>query len=204
MKYHIFLLLLILSSCAPSALNPLGKGKKTVVTESDFKSIFKDDFNSFLFKTTMSYSDKFELGGMLMFKQLSEGNYRAVLMTKFGMTLFDFEFGKNGFVVHKSLEQMKNKMFLKIIEQDFEMLLARGVLGSTAMIFEKENQQIIKTKINKKTVYLVQEKPQKLTEIHQDNKVKISISKYIGGTPHDIDIQHKDLPLKLSLFLMKH
>lgn len=151
----------------------------------------------------MSYGEKFELGGMLMIKQLSEGNYRTVFMAKFGMTLFDFEFGKNGFVVHKSLEQMSNKMFLKIIEQDIEMLLLRNVLGQPATIFEKDKQQIIQTKIGKKTHFLVREN-ERLTEIHQGKKVQVQLSKYVGNIPHDIDIKHSDIPLKMSLFLMKH
>lgn len=197
-------LTLLLHSCSvPQQLLPLGKGKKTTLTESEFKPIFKDDFKSFLFKSSMSYGDKFELGGMLMIKQLSEGNYRTVFMAKFGMTLFDFEFGTNGFVVHKSLEQMDNKMFLKIIEQDIEMLLLRNVLGQSATIFEKDKQQIIQTKIGKKTHYLVQEKS-RLTEIHQGKKVQVQLSKYVGNIPHDIDIKHSNIPLKMSLFLMKH
>lgn len=202
--FLLLALILLLHSCSvPQQLFPLGKGKKTTLTEAEFKPIFKDDFKSFLFKSTMSYSDKFELGGMLMIKQLSEGNYRTVFMAKFGMTLFDFEFGTNGFIVHKTLEQMDNKMFLKIIEQDIEMLLLRNVLGQSATIFEKEKGQIIQTKIGKKTHFLVQEKSH-LTEIYQGKKVHIQLSKYVGKIPHDIDIKHSDIPLKMNLFLLKH
>lgn len=205
-SFPLFLFLYFLTSCStPSHLSPLGKGQKTTLSEANFKPIFKDDFKSFLFKTTMSYSDKFELGGMLMLKQLSEGNYRLIFLTKFGMTLFDFEFGSNGFVVHKTLEQFDKKIFLKIIEQDFEMLLGRGLLGSKATVFNTNKQQpVLKTKISNKMHVLVQNEDLHLTEIHKGNTVHIKLSKYVAKIPHDIDIIHQDLPLKMNLFLMKH
>ena len=200
---------LFLGACAvPKHLNPLQKGQKTTLSEENFKPIFKGDFKSFLFKTNMSYSDKFELGGMLMLKQVSKGNYRTIFMTKFGMTLFDFEFGENGFVVHKALEQMDKKIFLKIIEQDIEMLLTRGLLGNSATIFEKsqlpEEKKVVKTKMNKKTHYFVQEKEQQLTEIHRGKAVSIELSKYIANIPRSIDIEHHDIPLTMKLTLLKH
>lgn len=209
MSYYKFILfvacLFFLASCTvPAHLSPLGKGQVSVLSKENFNPIFKGDFKSFLFKTNMSYGDKFELGGMLMLKQVSEGNYRTIFLTKFGMTLFDFEFGQNGFIVHKTLEQFDKKIFLKIIEQDIEMLLARGLMGNKVTIFNSTKNQVLKTKISNKTHYLVQENSKHLTEIHQGKKVSVKLSKYVVNIPHDIDIQHHDIPLKMSLFLMKH
>jgi hypothetical protein len=180
----------------------------TILSKEKFKPIFKDKFKSFLFKTTLSYGDKFEQGGLLALKQLSEGNYRTIFMTKFGMTLFDFEFGDNGFIVHKIFEQLDRKILLKIIEQDMEMLLSRGVLDNTATQFEKgqspDKKIIFKTKLNKKTHFFVQEEKHKITEIHQNRAVTILVSKYIANIPHSIDIQHHKIPLTMKLTLLKH
>lgn len=197
------------ASCTtPKHLLPLSEGKITQLSKDNFKPIFKDNFKSFLFKTTLSYGDKFTQGGLLALKQLSEGNYRTIFMTKFGMTLFDFEFGKNGFVVHKVLEQMNRKVFLKIIEQDIEMLLTRGVLGNKATRFEKGKllgkKVIFKTKLNKKNHFFVQERHRKITEIHQNKAVSILLSKYIANIPRSIDIQHHNIPLTIKLTLLKH
>ncbi|BDS15642.1 hypothetical protein [Aureispira anguillae] len=200
---------LFLVGCgAPKQLQPLSKGQVVTLSKDNFKPIFKDNFKSFLFKTTMAYGDKFEQGGMLMLKQLSEGNYRTVFMTKFGMTLFDFEFGKNGFVVHKVLKEMNKKVFLKIIEEDIEMLLARDLLGQKATFFEQDNplkkQRIIKTTLNQKTHFLVQNQHQQLTEIHKKRAVSISLSNYVTGIPRAINIQHHNIPLSMKLLLLKH
>lgn len=198
-----------LTSCTiPKHLLPLSKGRKTILSKDNFKPIFKDNFKSFLFKTTLTYGDKFQQGGLLALKQLSEGNYRTIFMTKFGMTLFDFEFGESGFVVHKVLEQMDRKILLKIIEKDMEMLLSRGILGNKATAFEKgkfpNKKVILKTKINKKTHFFVQEKQHQITEIHQNRAVSMRLSKYIAKIPRSIDIQHHKIPLTMKLTLLKH
>lgn len=197
------------SSCTtPQALVPLSKGEKMTLSKEVFKPIFKDNFKSFLFKTTMSYGDKFEQGGLLALKQLSEGNYRTIFMTTFGMTLFDFEFGENGFIVHKVLEQMDKKVFLKIIEQDIEMLLARNILGNKATVFHKGNplkkKRIIKTKVNKKTHFFVQGRHNRTTAIYQNRAVSVQLSKYLANIPRSINIQHHNIPLQMKLTLLKH
>lgn len=215
MQAFLTKLLVLISSCfffvsctTPKHLLPLYKGNSTTLSKDNFKPIFKDNFKSFLFKTTLTYGDKFHQGGLLALKQLSEGNYRTIFMTKFGMTLFDFEFGENGFVVHKVLEQMDRKVFLKIIEQDMEMLLSRGILGNKAIEFEKstspKRKVVFKAKLNKKTHFFVQEKHHKITEIHQNRAVSILLSKYIAKIPRSIHIQHHKIPLTMKLTLLKH
>ena len=215
MQASLTKLLILISVCfffasctTPKHLLPLSKGNATTLSEDNFKPIFKDNFKSFLFKTTLTYGDKLELGGLLALKQLSEGNYRTIFLTKFGMTLFDFEFGDNGFIVHKVLEQMDRKIFLKIIEQDMEMLLSRGILGNKATAFKKgeatKEKVVFKTKWNKKTHFFVQEDQHKITEIHQNRAVSILFSKYIAKIPRSIDIQHHNIPLSMKLILLKH
>lgn len=189
---------------APQQLQPLSKGQHQQLTKDNFKPIFKDNFKSFLFKTTLTYGKKFELGGLLMLKQLSADNYRTILMTKFGMTLFDFEFGKNGFVVHKVLKEMDRPSFLKIIKEDLEMLLMQNLLGQKATFFVRDKTEVIKTKLNKKTHFFVQEKIGKITQIHQQKNVSIQLSKYIARIPRSIKIEHHNMPLSMKLTLLKH
>jgi hypothetical protein len=213
-KFQTKLLLLIslfisLGSCGvPKHLNPLNKGKKSILSEENFKPVFKGDFKSFLFKTTLTYGSKLEFGGLLMLKQVSTDNYRVVFMTKFGMTMFDFEFGDRGFVVHKAFEQLNKKIFLKILKQDIGMLLSRDVLGSQGLVFEKgtdpKNKKVVKIKMNKKTHYFVQGKSNRINEIHRGQAVSIKLSGYIANTPRSIDIQHHSIPLRMKLTLLKH
>ncbi len=202
-------LIIFFGSCGvPKHLNPLKKGEKSILSEGNFRPVFKGDFKSFLFKTTLTYGSKLEFGGMLMLKQVSADNYRVIFMTKFGMTMFDFEFGNRGFVVHKAFEQLNKKIFLKILKQDIGMLLSRDILGNQALVFEKgkfpKNKKVLKIKMNKKTHYFVQENLKRLNEIHRGQAVSIKLSGYIANVPRSIDIQHHNIPLRMKLTLLKH
>ena len=193
-------------------MRPLIKGQKQVLSDQNFKPIFKDNFKSFVFKAKMNYSDKFEMGGMLVLKQTSAGNYRTILLTKFGLTLFDFEFGEQGFIVHKAFEQMNKKIFLKVIENDMELLLTRYYKGCNASFFVKdplahnkiEIENVVKAKMNKKMHYFVQTDDKKLLEMHQGKAVSIFLSNYKETIPHSIQIQHHNFPLSMDLTLLKH
>ena len=57
----------------------------------DKKSIFGDNFNSFLFKTNITVYGK-DYSGLLVTKQMSPQDYRVIFTTELGMKLFDFEF----------------------------------------------------------------------------------------------------------------
>jgi len=196
------------SACAtPKHLLPLKNGQKTRLSNKNFKPTFKGEFRSMLFKATITYSDKFDFSGMLALKQMSEGNYRAVFMAMSGSTIFDFEFGKNKFVVHKIIRAFNRKILLKIIEKDFSMFLANNILGSKATIYQKgrllHRKKIIKTKNKGKRYFFVQGRHNRLVEIHQGRKVSIDLSHYLIKVPRKINIQHHKIPLQLKLLLIK-
>lgn len=204
--FLIFISVLSISACTtPQSLQPLKKGQQQVLSDENFKPIFKDNFKSFVFKTKMLYGNKFEMGGMLVLKQTSEANYRTIFLTKFGLTLFDFEFGEQGFIVHKAFEQINKKMFLKVIENDMELLLTRHYKGAEALFFAKnQSESVVKTTINKKIHYFVQTDQQQLQEMHQGRSVSIYLSAYKQTIPHAIQIQHHNFPLSMDLTLLKH
>ncbi|MCH2022405.1 MAG: hypothetical protein MK207_07980 [Saprospiraceae bacterium] len=208
---HLLLIsfFIFLGSCnIPKHLAPLNNGKETLFSVINFSPVFKGDFNSFLFKTSLTYGTKFEFGGMLMLKQISLDNYRVIFMTKFGMTMFDFEFGSKGFIVHKAFEQLNKKIFLKILKQDIGMLLSQSIEDDKVLVYEKNdgqnNKKVLKFKMNKKTHYFVQEKRNRISEIHRGRAVSLKLSGYFGNIPSFIDIQHHKVPLRMKLTLMKH
>jgi len=204
-KYLLLISLVIcFQSCnTPQYLMPLKEGRKTTISEQNFKAPFQDNFKSMVFKTNLAYGEKFDFGGLLALKQMKPGNYRAIFMTMSGSTLFDFEFGSQGFVVHKLLKAMDKKLLLKIIEQDFFLLLANNIPGKKGIVFRKEKQRLIKTKINNKTLYFLQEKDLLLTKVHQGKSVTITLSDFLENLPGSIDIQHHNFPLNMRLKRIK-
>ncbi|MGH1337856.1 MAG: hypothetical protein ACRBFS_17175 [Aureispira sp.] len=198
---------LVIACQTPKALQPLKEGQHLVISKKDFKPVFKNKATSFLFKTTLNFGPNIQQGGLLALKKSSDQHYRAIFMTKFGLTLFDFEFGEQGFIVHKALEQVNKPILLQVIRQDLELLLARHIIGQSAQVFEQghslNKKRILKWKQGGKSLFYVQGLHQKLTAIYRARAVQIKLSKYILGVPHSIDIQHHNVPLRLQLSFLK-
>lgn len=191
----------------PKALRPLEQGEALTVSKEEFKPVFKDKATSFLFKTTLTFGKKIQQGGILALKKSSDQHYRAIFMTKFGLTLFDFEFGAQGFVVHKALEQLNKPILLQVIRQDLELLLARDILGQSAKAFDQghllDRERILKVRQKGKPLFYVQDLHQRLTAIYRARAVSIQLSEYVSEVPRSIDIQHHNVPLRLELRFLK-
>ncbi len=195
---------LLLQNCSiPKAVKPLKRGQKKEISIQDFSPPFQDNFKSLVFKTNLSYSDKFDLGGLLVIKQLSEGNYRTIFLAMSGSTLFDFEFGENGFIVHQSLKIFDKKILLQIIEQDFSLLLAKDVLGHQGQVFEQSKGAVITSKNYPQTYFLTAAPSRKAQKVFKAKKVTVSFLEYQKGVPKNIVIQHHHLPLKMRLRLIR-
>lgn len=200
---YLSLICCFVSCSTPGQLLPLKNGQKVTLSANNFKPPFQDNFKSMLFKTNLSYGKKFDFGGLLALKQIKTGNYRAIFMTMAGSTLFDFEFGTQGLVVHKLLKAMDRKILLKIIEKDFEMLLANNLQGKEAFLYSKGERQVIKTKLHNKACYFVQQNDRQVLEVHQAKNVTVRFSELTHKVPNLIRIQHHNLPLTLQLKLLK-
>lgn len=197
----------VIACQTPKVLKPLKNPQHLTISKKDFKPVFKDKATSFLFKTTLNFGKNIQQGGLLALKKNSDQHYRAIFMTKFGLTLFDFEFGTQGFVVHKALEQVNKPILLQVIRQDLELLLARNIIGQAAHVFEKgrliHKKRILKFRKKGKPLFYVQGLHRRLTAIYKAKAVSIQLSKYVLGVPRSIHIQHHNVPLKLQLNFLK-
>lgn len=215
--FSLLISIFLLQNCSiPKAIKPLKTGVQKEITTDDFiptfhnnnlksklkKLLFQKRAKSLLFKSNLSYGDKFDLGGLLAIKEVSEGNYRTIFMTIGGATLLDFEFGKKGFIVHKTLKVFNKKIFLKILEQDLAMLLAKDVLSNQGTIYGKEQGDILVSKSYQKTYFQIHKKIKKPTKIYKAKRVTISIE-YRSKNPKNILIEHHKIPLKIKLRLIR-
>lgn len=206
-RIHYFLLLsisLFLLACSPKQLGQL---RPTIELSpvSGLYSLFEKDFGSFLFKAHLQYGKKPKIGGLMIVKQTEPEVYRVIFMAEMGLSLFDFEFGKNGFIVHKKFELLDRKILLKIIENDIGLLLMtdefkrpfrawKSSLDSLNQVFTTHHE-------GSKHYYAYQDTS--LRQIHQGGRVWIDINQYQNGFPQEITIQHKKLPLKIDLRLIR-
>ena len=120
LTHYCFLLIipLLVLACSPRKLGQL-KPTEELSPISNPSSLFEKDFGSFLFKAHLQYGKKPKIGGLMVVKQTEPEVYRVIFMAEMGLSLFDFEFGKNGFIVHKKFELLDRKILLKIMMKNY-------------------------------------------------------------------------------------
>lgn len=173
------------------------------------KSIFGDNFNSFLFKTNIAVYGKY-YSGLLVTKQMSPQDYRVIFTTELGMKLFDFEFKDTAFTLHYCVPQFNKPKLLKVIQKDIETLLMNDVNSKTIEYFSDSKMlySIHKTKNGKMDNYYFTEKSTSyLIKIEhakkRRKKTTFTLSNYQNDFPGNILIQHHDIKLKIELNLLK-
>ncbi len=147
-------LVMIQASCTPKFFRNKGMtpSGSVVVPRSNLLPAFDSLQESRYYTAQIDYKNN-SMVGVLGMTEETPGHYRMVMMTTFGMTLFDFTISKTEFIVNSCIEQMNKKMVLKILEKDFRSILMlnlknkiKGVLYQVAHHKEakdEETQQIV-------------------------------------------------------------
>lgn len=78
------------------------------------------------FNVQLTYKEN-EMGGVMALNQPEKGNYRLILMTAFGMPIFDFSISRDSFIVNSCMEKMNKKVVLNILEKDFRSILMLNI-----------------------------------------------------------------------------
>ena len=113
-----------LTSCTPKFFRSKGMtpSGSVVVPRSNLLPAFDSLPESRYYTAQIDYKDN-SMMGVLGMTEEKPGHYRMVMMTTFGMTLFDFTISQTEFIVNSCMEQMNKKMVLKILEKDFRSVL---------------------------------------------------------------------------------
>ena len=202
--------LLLLGACHPGHY---GRLNKTPVDSLDYlkrpKPIFGDNFNSFLFKTNIRvYGHDFS--GLLITKQVSPKDYRAIFTTELGMKLFDFEFHDTTFTLHYCVPQFNRPKLLQVIRKDIELLLMNNIEYTVYDHYYSDPRTSVvfrSAEGNRFNYYFFEDQTANLVEIEQSSKrakkVIFTLSEHKDGFPGHILIQHYDMKLKIELNLLK-
>lgn len=183
--------------------------KKVASTNEFPKSIFGDNFNSFLFKTNIRIYGK-DFSGLLVTKQISPQDYRVIFTTELGMKLFDFEFKDTSFTLHYCVPQFNRPKLLKTIQQDIKILLMSNLNTKAFEYFtdSKNTYLVYKMAFDSMFNYYFTEKESKhLVKIeHSKKSIKktiFTLSNFKDEFPNSILIKHCDIKLKIELNLLK-
>lgn len=157
MKHFLGLIsiaVLLFTSCAAPYHN-LHEVKETKSTAFNYKPEFNREIyrcsvdGRFLFK-------KFHLSGILLFKQLDNGNTRVVFQNEMGLNFFDFGWDLNDSVmVYDILPQLYRPAVIKLLEKDLDMFLMKGLDKTSEKVFKKDNELLYRFSLENGYVYYI-------------------------------------------------
>ncbi len=202
-----FICLLFFSACNLGHYGKLAKVENS--SEDSLKSIFGNNFNSFLFKTYIVVYGK-NYSGLLVTKQIEPNDYRIIFTTELGMKLFDFEFKDTTFTLHYCVPQFNNPRLLKVIQKDFQIILMNEIKDKKIekYIDSEKKFDIYKLKSKKMyNYYFVNKESKNIDKIeHSKKRVKkttFTLHDYENGFPNTILIKHHDIKLMIELISLK-
>lgn len=122
-----------LSACTPKLFRDLDMQVVSSVSLSrgTLMPVFDNITEPVYYTAQLDYQKTEETGvsmmGILAMTQEAKGSYRLVMMSSFGVTLFDFSISRDSFVVNSCMDQMNKKVVLGILEKDFRTILMLNV-----------------------------------------------------------------------------
>lgn len=199
----------LLAACTPGhygRLKPVPAGDAVFIAP---KSIFGDNFNSFLFRTNITVYGK-DFSGLLVTKQMAPQDYRVIFTTELGMKLFDFEFKDTSFTLHYCVPQFNRPKLLKTIQEDIQILLMNDLDGRSAGRYTDPQNLYDITKLKSGSMYdyyyMGRESGHLIKIEHSTRHVKkiiFTLNNYQDGFPFNVIIQHHNIRLKIELNLLK-
>jgi hypothetical protein len=148
------------------------------------------------------------LSGIMLFKRTTDSTERVVFTNQMGFKFFDFEISADTFKTIYMLDKMNKPYIVNTLYKDLAMLCAPGsTRGTVVENFEEES--LYRQQLNKKE-YLYYYTPYNSSTPNkieigtlQKPKVVATISNDSIGDAQNIDIQHKNIKLRVRFTLIK-
>ncbi|RMZ60549.1 hypothetical protein D1632_00770 [Chryseobacterium nematophagum] len=145
---------------------------------------------------------KHHVSGILIIKKLNDSTHRVALTSDFGNKLIDFEISQDRFKINYILPDLKKRVILNFLKNDFQQLLKREY--SINESFEQETTSIYLSKGENKKYYLFLNKENHLLNkiiYTKNNKEKIDFT--FDSKKHNfadsIHLQHRDFKINIRL-----
>src|SRR5688572_22938939 len=136
------------------------------------------------------------LSGLLLIKEMPDRSTRIVFTNEAGIKFLDFEFPeKNGFKVHHILKQMDKKPVIRLLQNDFSLLLGIPFRVNDWKSWKKENEIFFGASQKNETAYFITDKDcasLQRVELGSKRKRKVSLT-FFGKDrqqPDSIHLQH--------------
>jgi len=111
----------------------MGQQKGYMPGQSTYSNaIFDSSFEKALYKGSLDIS-KHHLSGLFYVKRVSLNSIRILFSNELGMNFFDFELKGDEFIVHSCFSSLERASLLKLLENDFRLLLIPDTTVITRM-----------------------------------------------------------------------
>ena len=145
MRKYFFILpfvILLIAGCSPKLFRDLDMRPATSVKmqRNSLMPVFDHLEEAKFYSTQIDFKEN-SMAGILAVTKESDGHFRMVLMTAFGMTLFDFSLSRDSFIVNSCVEQMNKKMVLNLLEKDFRSLFMLNVPNEFKAVYYRNKEK---------------------------------------------------------------
>lgn len=139
-------------------------------------------------------------GGIFIVKKVGSDHHRIVFITELGNKIFDFSFKEGAFKVNQIVNELNRKPLLKILKNDFEVLLRES--SSVTRTFANDMTALFESGKGQRTYFYFvrQERLQEIVEA-KNGKTKVSLQ-FLKASPEraeHIQISHHHLDLTILL-----
>jgi hypothetical protein len=145
------------------------------------------------------------LSGLLLIKEMPDRSTRIVFTNEAGIKFLDFEFPeKQGFKVHYILKQMDKKPVIRLLQNDFSLLLGVPFRAADWKSWKTESEIFFGTVQKKETAYFITDKDcASLQRVESGSKRKRKVSLTFFGNdrqqPDSIHLQHHTFAMQIDL-----
>ncbi|BAX82452.1 hypothetical protein [Labilibaculum antarcticum] len=164
--------------------------------------LFKEGLNEAVFRGSISVY-KHYFSGIFALKQDGIDQYRMLLMSEVGMTLFDMSFTSDSYDLNYCMEPIRKKSLFKLMHQDFLLLVKAP--KQEGLRFKDEEKAILKYQKKESRDFYFYENTlmQKIDSKGFFNRIHIEFNEQEKGVSNSIQIQHWPIKLKMELKRIK-
>lgn len=196
--------LLLFTSCT-NHYKTLQPTTHPAVVKTQLTSVFYHQEKVQVFDTGIRFR-KYYASGLLVIKPEANEQYRIVMTSKLGSKIFDFNLGKEEFVVNFIIEPLNKKLLLNVLKKDLQLLTNSYLKPDKLVALTDTTSESTVYRIKAEKAYRHFEYDNSsghLTKIERGSKRKartvVDLSDYKNGLHNRIELKHLQFKLELTL-----
>jgi hypothetical protein len=202
----VSLCLLVSAGCAISLFDGYHPAVRHEIETDQHVFWFRDESAQSLFTASFDFRND-HFSGLMVFHPIPDSGYRMILLTQFGLKVFDLEYAQEtGFVIHYIMPSLDRKSVIRLLQNDLGLLPAYPVRMQEARpFFDGKTGSLVMQERGNRKVYdcFISDETGKIYRIVQSSRLfrQVQVDYYsTGGTRLDsVAIKHYRSKLNIKL-----